>query len=140
MPEFKKDQLVAVRDAADSAWRLRVYDHASPEGLHFCRGLERQDAPCWWNLVEPAEAVWPGIFLEGHRCDELVYRQALDKAHDQIKWLCGQLNRLSQDSGNCLLPAGAGIPSDDSCRVGGCDICWEQVAKKATGEDADDLE
>ena len=63
MSKFRKGQLVAVRDAADSAWHLRVYDHASPEGMHFCRGLERSTPPCWWNQVCPAEDVWPGIFL-----------------------------------------------------------------------------
>ena len=138
--EFRKGQLVAVRDKADGIWYLWIYDHASPEGAYFCRSPNRLLAPQWWREARPAETVWPGIFLEGHRHDELIYRQALDKAHDQIKWLCGQLDRLSQDSGSCLLPAGAGIPSDDSCRVGGCNICWELAAKKATGEDADDLE
>lgn len=138
--EFRKGQLVAVYDDECSKWYLWIYDHASPEGMHFCRSPIRMIAPRWWKHAVPAEEIWSGIFLEGHRRDELVYRQALDKAHDQIKWLCGQLNRLSQDSGNCLLPAGAGIPSDDSCRVGGCDACWLIAAKKATGEDADDLE
>lgn len=56
----------------------------------------------------------------------------------QIRWLCKQLDRLSQDSGNCLLPPFSGIPSDDSCRVGGCEACWRLAARKAaTEEDAD---
>lgn len=58
----------------------------------------------------------------------------------QIRWLCKQLDRLSQDSGNCLLPAGAGIPSDDSCRVGGCESCWRMAAVKAVKEGADGAE
>lgn len=53
----------------------------------------------------------------------------------QIRWLCEQLDRISQDSGNCLLPTGAGIPSDDSCRVGGCDICWEQASLNAVAKE-----
>ena len=60
---FEKGQLVAVRDKAGQDWTLRVYDHASPEGQHFCRGLERLMPPCWWNQVKPAEEVWPEIFL-----------------------------------------------------------------------------
>ena len=54
----------------------------------------------------------------------------------QIRWLCDQLDRLSQDRGKCLLPEGA--PSDDSCRVGGCETCWRIAARKAaTEENAD---
>ncbi len=65
--QFEKGQLVAVRDAGDGSWALRVYDHASPEGLHFCTGLERSTPPCWWNQVKPAEAIWPGVFFGRER-------------------------------------------------------------------------
>ncbi len=61
--QFQKGQLVAVRDSASQDWMLRVYDHASPEGQHFCRGLERSVPPCCWNQVKPAEDVWPEIHL-----------------------------------------------------------------------------
>ncbi len=65
--QFQKGQLVAVRDKAGQDWTLRVYDHASPEGLHFCCGLDRFSPPCWWNQVQPAEAVWPSIFFGRER-------------------------------------------------------------------------
>ena len=65
--KFQRGQLVAVRDKAGQDWTLRVYDHASPEGQHFCRGLERLMPPCWWNQVQPAEAVWPSIFFGRER-------------------------------------------------------------------------
>lgn len=146
MSSFKKGQLVAVKIPGATKWELRVFERVALTDEPFCgevivRRPENATGYCvCMESVCPAEEIWPGLFLEGHRRDELVYRQTLDKAHDQIKWLCGQLNRLSQDSGNCLLPAGVGIPSDDSCRVGGCNACWLIAAKKATGEDADDLE
>lgn len=136
MPEFKKGQLVAVKYGI--SWEPRSFYREDDEGVWCMDFLSHGISPCPSGCVKPAEDVWPGIFLEGHRRDELVYRQALDTAHDQIKWLCGQLNRLSQDTGHCLLPAGAGIPSDDSCRVGGCEICWEQASLKAVeGGDGD---
>lgn len=132
--KFRKGQLVACRQAACVEWLLGIFDGEKDGRLYVRPPLSLTCASKkteWFSQVEPAERIWPGLFLASHRRDELVYRQALDKAHDQIKWLCGQLNRLSQGSGNCLLPAGAGIPSDDSCRVEGCDICWEQASLKA---------
>ena len=136
MSEFKKGQLVAVKYGI--SWEPRLFHREDDEGMWCMDLISRGISPFPSGCVKPAEDVWPDIFLEGHRRDELVYRQALDTAHDQIKWLCGQLDRLSQDSGDCLLPAGAGIPSDDSCRVGGCEACWCLAARNAaTEEDAD---
>ena len=65
--QFQKGQLVAVRDSLSQDWVLRVYDHASPEGQHFCCGLDRFSPPCWWNLVQPAEVTWPVIFFGRER-------------------------------------------------------------------------
>ena len=65
--QFARGQLVAVRDSASQDWTLRVYDHASPEGQHFCRSLERSGPPCWWNQAAPAEEVWPEIHLGRER-------------------------------------------------------------------------
>ena len=133
MSEFKKGQLVAVKVYSDENWEPAIFERK--EGIFcICRSLLNRDA--WlhrpWSKAKPAEEVWPGIFVGDNREKEI------DRMHQAIGWLCGQLNRLSQDSGNCLLPAGAGIPSDDSCRVGGCEICWEQASLKAVEEDADD--
>ena len=63
MSKFRKGQLVAVRDKADGLWYLWIYDHASPEGAHFCRAPNRLLAPQWWREARPAEEVWPEIFL-----------------------------------------------------------------------------
>ncbi len=65
--QFQKGQLVAVRDGGGAGWNLRIYDHASPEGQHFCRSLERSGPPCWWSQAEPAEDVWQEIFLGRER-------------------------------------------------------------------------
>lgn len=125
--EFRKGQLVAVRDTANSAWHLRVYDHASPEGLHFCRGLERQDAPCWWNKICPAEVVWPNIFLSVEREIAETLREQRDQHYRQLHWLCERLQTL----GEC--------PPDGrfrNCRLG-CPKCWKMALQEATKEYAD---
>ena len=79
MSDFKKGQLVAVRDADGQEWSLRVYDHASPEGQHFCRGIERRTPPCWWSQVESAEVIWPDIFLADDRRAVEVLRKECDR-------------------------------------------------------------
>ena len=139
MSDFKIGQLVACRQAACVEWLLGIFDgekdgrpYVRPPLSLTCASKKSE----WFSQVEPAEYIWPGIFMA---CDREVIdslQKERDRLHEAISWLCGQLNRLSQDSGNCLLPTGAGIPSDDSCRVGGCEICWEQASLKAV-EDAD---
>ena len=79
MSSFKKGQLVAVRDADGQDWSLRVYDHASPEGQHFCRGIARRTPPCWWSQVESAEVIWPDIFLANDRRAVEVLRNECDR-------------------------------------------------------------
>jgi len=79
MNKFKKGQLVAVRDADGQDWSLRMYDHASPEGQHFCTGLERRTPPCWWSQVCSAEIIWPDIFLSDDRRAVEVLREECDR-------------------------------------------------------------
>ena len=120
MSSFKKGQLVAVRDAADSAWHLRVYDHASPEGLHFCRGLERATPPCWWNRICPAEDVWPDIFLA---CD----RGTIESRNQAIGWLCEHLEEASRKHRFCPPNMWPG-DCDNACWE-----CWQQAVYEAMG-------
>ena len=145
MSEFKKGQLVAVRDSADSAWHLCVYDHASPEGMHFCRALNRLIAPCWWNEACSAEVVWPDIFLARdrvtiellqemrlrlhQRCEE--YEEDMVVTSAQIRWLCNVLkNDARTEENNPLCPLN--VPWD--CEHTPCDVCWEQASLKAVKE------
>jgi len=141
MSDFKIGQLVACRQAACAEWLLGIFDGEKDGRLYVRPPLSLTCASKkseWFSQVEPAEHIWPGVFMA---CDREIIdslQKERDRLQQAIGWLCGQINRLSQNSGNCLLPAGAGIPSDDSCRVGGCEICWEQASLKAVEEDADD--
>ena len=140
MNEFKKGQLVACWDRDDCDKMIRIF--VCKEGEYFrCRmaGEEKNDVDRvfpWteeWSCCIPLEEVEPGAFLS---CDkELVDSLQNDRERQylQIQWLCEQLDRLSQDSGHCMLPSG--IPLDDSCRVGGCESCWEQASLKAVEEE-----
>ena len=132
MPEFKKGQLVAVRDAEDCEWKLRVYDHASPEGLNFCVGLERSAPPCWWNQIAPAEVVWPHLFLSVEREVAKALRKQRDQHYRQVRWLCEQLKTVGDNDGAPVCPP---MPTDD-CQIG-CVDCWEKASMEATEEDAD---
>ena len=134
--QFEKGQLVAVRDAADGAWALRIYDHASPEGQHFCRGLEKSTPPCWWCQVEPAEDVWPDVFLAGDR-EALVELRTADAIQEhQIAWLCKRIEAEGDTRGEQEGPPD-GCFRD--CRLG-CVKCWErssyEVALEELGHDA----
>ena len=133
MPEFRKGQLVAVRDAEGCEWKLRVYDHASPEGLHFCVGLERGAPPCWWNQVCPAEVVWPYIFFSADRETADTMRDYYERNMRQIRWLCEQLKAVNDRAGE--LPVCPPLPTED-CRIG-CVDCWEKASMEAAKEDAD---
>ena len=133
MSDLKKGQLVAVRDAEDCEWKLRVYDHASPEGLHFCVGLERGAPPCWWNQVCPAEVVWPYIFLSVER--EIAEFLQEDKArlYRQVRWLCERLQAIGDCNGTQECPPS---PHHD-CRRGSCADCWDLASMDAVKEDTD---
>ena len=64
---FAKGQLVAVRDGDNAEWTLRVYDHSSETGQHFCRPLEGGGHVLWWAQVRPAEEIWPEIHFARER-------------------------------------------------------------------------
>ena len=70
MPEFRKGQLVAVRDHDGAEWKLRVFDHENA-GMNFCQGVEGETTmPIWWAQVRPAEEMWPDIFLGREKVHE----------------------------------------------------------------------
>ena len=127
MSEFRKGQLVAVRDADDCEWALRVFDHASPEGLNFCTGLERSNPPCWWNQIAPAEVVWPHLFLSVEREIAEALREQRDQHCRQVRWLCERLDVSDM------------CPPDGPCpgKAGDCRSCWEKASFEATKEGAD---
>ena len=79
MSSFKKGQLVAVRDEADGRWHMWIYDHASPEGQHFCRSPNSMIGPRWWRYAESAEVIWPDIFLADDRRAVEVLRKECDR-------------------------------------------------------------
>ena len=143
MSKFKKGQLVVVWDRDDCNKFIRIFVstmHVGNRGELFeCRlpddatGILPVEL---WEHCVPLEEVEPGAFLS---CDrELVDSLQNDRERQylQIQWLCEQLDRLSQDSGHCMLPSV--IPSDDSCRVGGCESCWEEASLKAVEGDKDE--
>ena len=135
MSEFKKGQLVAVRDAEGCEWALRVYDHASPEGLHFCTGLERSAPPCWWSQVAPAEVVWPHLFLSVEREIAATLREQCDKHYRQVRWLCSTFNSEEVEAnGLRMCPAN---PPDGFCPKKNCAECWEKASFEATKEGVD---
>ena len=84
MPSFQKGQLVAVRDADGQDWSLRVYDHASPEGQHFCRGIERRTPPCWWSQICSAEIIWPEVFLASDKVLIEHLEENRDRLHKKL--------------------------------------------------------
>ena len=136
MTEFKKGQLVAVRDGDNEDWTLRVYDHTSSEGLIFCRWLVHPAPPypTWSIEAKPAEEVWPNIFLGWERrageqaADAVAMESALvQRLRRQVAWLCQELAHAD------MCPSVSAIASCDH----DCASCWEQASLKAV-EEADD--
>jgi len=77
--DFRKGQLVAVRNGDKDLWRLRVYDHEW-KGLFFCIDLARITFwSDWWEQACPAEQIWPDIFL-GHD------RDIIDSCRRSLNW------------------------------------------------------
>ena len=151
MPDFKKGQLVAVRDSASQDWTLRVYDHISPEGLHFCTGLERATPPCWWNKICPAEHVWPDIFL-GHDRDIIdSCRRSLnweerkskerwniiERLHKRMSWLCEQLQAIGDRNGVQECPPSPHHDCRRGHERGSCAECWNMASLEAVKEVVD---
>lgn len=136
MPEFKKGQLVAVSDTGeDGTWHLRVFDHTSQAGQHYCQNLHLLASPAgWWNHVVPAEEVWPGIFLGVEREIADALRTQRDQHYRQIRWLCGQLQAIGDRNGEQECPPS---PHHD-CRRGSCADCWEQASLESAKEAGDD--
>jgi hypothetical protein len=126
--KFKKRQLVAVRDNADGRWSLWIYDHASPEGLHFCRSPNHTIGPRWWRYAVPAEEVWSNIFLGWERCageqaaeSVAMESELVQRLRRQIEWLCQELAHAD------MCPSVSAIASCDK----DCPSCWEQASLKA---------
>lgn len=148
MSEFQKGQLVAVRDDDCSKWFLWFYDHASPEGLHFCRSPNRMIGPRWWKHAVPAEEVWPDIFLGWERRAGEQAADALEMESDQvqrlrkqIRWLCQELNQINSGSDEmCHCPdvEFRFTPKPMDCHPEGCASCWEQASLKAVKDDKDE--
>ena len=125
MAEFKKGQLVAVRNSDEFGWKMFVYDHEE-DGRHFCTWPEYED---WgatdWKYVRPAEEVWPNIFLSVEREIAETLREQRDQHYRQLHWLCERLQTL----GEC--------PPDGrfrNCRLG-CPKCWEMALQEAVEEE-----
>ena len=130
MSEFKKGQLVAVRDSDDCEWRLRIYDHERG-GQHFCLAPEHElSQAMWWAQVCPAEFIWPNIFLSVDREVANGLRRQRDFHYRRIKWLCGQLQAIGDRNGTQECPP---VPHGD-CRTGSCADCWEVASLKAVEE------
>ena len=138
MSEFKKGQLVAVRDGDNEDWTLRVYDHTSSEGLIFCRWLVHPALPypTWSIEAKPAEEVWPDIFLGWERsareqaADAVAMESALvQRLRKQIAWLCQELAHADDLCPTLSMTA----PCDHACAY-----CWEQASLKAVEEGGDD--
>jgi len=134
MTEFKKGQLVAVRDDANGRWSIWIYDHASPEGLHLCRP-PNMCGPHWWRECRPAEDVWPEIFLgwerrAGEQAADAVAMESelVQRLRRQIAWLCQELAHAD------MCPSVSTITSCDK----DCPRCWRQASRKAVKEGGDD--
>lgn len=137
MPEFKKGQLVAVRDYEPQEWQLRMFDCMSPGGQAFCRRIPYGNEPkMWWNQILPAEEVWPEIFIgwerrAGEQAAEAVAMESalVQRLRRQIGWLCQELAHAD------MCPSVSAIASCDK----DCPRCWEQASLKAAKEDVDDV-
>ena len=134
--KFQKGQLVAVSDTGEEGtWHLRVFDHTSQAGQHYCRNLELPDGPAgWWNHVVPVEEVWPHLFLGVEREIADALRTQRDQHYRQIRWLCKQLQAIGDRNGEQECPPS---PHHD-CRRGSCAECWEQASLEAVEEAGDD--
>ena len=134
MTEFKKGQLVAVRYG--SSWEPRIFRRKDDDGLWCMDFLSHGASPYTQEDVEPAEAVWPEIFLGWERrageqaADAVAMESELVKRlRRQIAWLCQELAHADDLCPTLSMTA----PCDHACAY-----CWEQASLKAVGEDAND--
>lgn len=128
MSEFKKGQLVAVRDFDHDKCVLCVYCRSGRLG-HMCKYIGDDldlAAPGgkWWRDCRPAEEVWPELFLGQHN---RAYTKAIDKLNAKIEWLCSNLAGALNEGNLC--------PPNARCdgRVE-CEDCWSFAAEIATEE------
>ena len=133
MAEFKKGQLVAVRYGP--SWEPRIFRRKDDDGLWCMDFLSHGASPYTQEDVEPAEAVWPEIFLgwerkAGEQAAEAVAMESelVQRLRRQIAWLCNGLkNDARTEENNPLCPLN--VPWD--CKHTPCDKCWEQASLKA---------
>lgn len=133
MPEFKKGQLVAVKEPPDTHWSLRVFERYVYTGETYCvevivRRPESGSGYCvCLQFVRPVEQVWPDVFLGWDRrareqSDHAVEMEAalVQRLRRQVAWLCQEL-------------AHADMCPSISCDKD-CPRCWEQASLKAVRE------
>ena len=157
MSDFRQGQLVACRQAACAEWLLGIFDgekggrfYVRPPLSLTCASKKSE----WFSQVEPAEHIWPGIFMA---CDREIIdslRKELDKESQiaeqnifaveleqelvqrlrkQIRWLCERLQAIGDRNGSQECPPS---PHHD-CRRGSCADCWEQASLEAVKEAGD---
>lgn len=136
MTEFKKGQLVAVRDGAPGCieWHLRQYvAFDSKNKKHVTSLIGGGSREFCWDECIPAEDVWPGIFIGWERSareqsDHAVAMESalVQRLRRQIEWLCKQLAHAED-----MCPSVSAIASCDN----DCASCWEQASLKAVEEE-----
>ena len=131
MTEFKKGQLVAVRYG--SSWEPRIFRRKDDDGLWCMDFLSHGASPYTQEDVEPAEAVWPEIFLgwerrAGEQAADAVAMESklVQRLRRQIAWLCRELGHSDDLCPTFLMTA----PCDHDCAK-----CWEQASLKAAKEE-----
>ena len=137
--QFKKGQLVAVRYG--SSWEPRIFRRKDDDGLWCMDFLSHGASPYAQEDVEPAEAVWPDIFLGRERrageqaADAVAMESELVKRlRRQIAWLCQELNEINSGSDemcHCPDPELRFAPKPMDCHPEGCAQCWRDACRKA---------
>ena len=127
MHKFKKGQLVAVRYG--SSWEPRIFRRKDDDGLWCMDFLSHGASPYTQEDVEPAEDVWPEIFLgwerrAGEQAAEAVAMESalVQRLRRQIEWLCERLEGFGKCTGAQRCP----LISYQACAT-----CWEQASLKA---------
>lgn len=130
MNEFKKGQLVAVRYGP--SWEPRIFRRKDDDGLWCMDFLSHGASPYAQEDVEPAEDVWPEIFLGWeHRAREQsdhaveMESKLVQRLRRQIEWLCQELGHAD------MCPSVSAIASCDN----DCPSCWKQASLKAVKEE-----
>ena len=128
MSDFKIGQLVACRQAACVEWLLGIFDGEKDGRLYVRPPLSLTCASKkseWFSQVEPAEHIWPGIFMA---CDREIIdslQKERERLHQAIGWLCERLKEVSREYHVC--PPNA-LPEDCD---NACWECWQQAVYEA---------